>query len=93
MPTCSACRWLPLIGCTAHQLPTHGFCLCSRPPVLQADLIKLSDADMEWLHGISLATALINPCAVSGRTVNNEEGSENRKQYLPLGRGLSRWES
>jgi hypothetical protein len=35
------------------------------PALLQADLIKVSDADLEWLIGMPLATALINPCAVS----------------------------
>lgn len=31
----------------------------------QADLLKLSDADLKWLLGIDLSTAFINPCLVS----------------------------
>jgi fructokinase len=30
-----------------------------------ADIIKISDADLEYLYGISLTTALLNPCSVS----------------------------
>lgn len=44
----------------------HGF-----PPgkpsiaALQADLLKVSDADLEWLLGMDMRTALDNPCKVS----------------------------
>ncbi|KAF5831723.1 Ribokinase-like protein [Dunaliella salina] len=31
----------------------------------QADLLKVSDADLKWLLGIDLSTAFINPCLVS----------------------------
>ena len=41
---------------SVHMFPTFS--------TAQADLIKLSDADMEWLLGISLTTALLNPCTV-----------------------------
>ena len=31
----------------------------------KADIVKISDADLEYLYDIKLDTALINPCAVS----------------------------
>mmetsp|Transcript_13923 Transcript_13923/g.30063 ORF Transcript_13923/g.30063 Transcript_13923/m.30063 type:complete len:192 (+) Transcript_13923:272-847(+) len=31
----------------------------------QADVIKLSDADLKWLHHMELTPALTNPCAVA----------------------------
>ena len=51
----------PLRNKVTLQISVHMFPTFS---TAQADLIKLSDADMEWLLGISLTTALLNPCAV-----------------------------
>jgi fructokinase len=31
-----------------------------------ADIVKISDADLEYLYDMQFVTALLNPCAVSG---------------------------
>jgi sugar/nucleoside kinase (ribokinase family) len=34
-----------------------------------ADIVKISDADLEFLYDMQFVTALLNPCAVRGATV------------------------
>lgn len=62
------------------------------PPLrTQADLLKLSDADLEWLLGIDIATAFINPCVVGGLCGWMEVAEGERRsggEVLAAGRGL-----
>lgn len=36
-----------------------------------ADIVKISDADLEYLYDMQFVTALLNPCSVSGDTYSN----------------------
>jgi hypothetical protein len=58
----------------------------------KADIVKISDADLEYLYDMQFVTALLNPCAVSN-LAGKKGPSRHDAQGGPGGRGGGRYKT